>query len=151
MSKKIDLVIAQDYLNPFAAEHTPKLCADLEDYLVEEAGHYLNLTIEISCAAEQQERLRKAISNTFGQKRTHLRTDILLLRLQGWVLLALAVALVIIAQSLAVEGTIPLGIVTITAWMLVWRTGEIFLLDLRAGYRDLRKYQRIIDAPKQFI
>jgi hypothetical protein len=35
--------------------------------------------------------------------------------------------------------------------MMVWRAAEIVLLDLRSANRDIRKYQRIIHAPKQFI
>lgn len=151
MSKKIELVVAQDYLNPFAAVQNPRLCPELSDYLTEEARNHPNLSMEINCPAEEQERLCKAISNTFGEKHSRLKTEILLLRLQGLVLLALGVALAITAEFYEVEGTVPLGIVTITAWMLTWRTGEIFLLDIRAGYRDLRMYQRIINAPKQFI
>ena len=71
-------------------------------------------------------------------------------RLVAVVLLVLAIALVLSATAMGVEHIIPLGVVTITSWMLVWRTGEIFLLDIRSGRRELRKYQRIASAPKHF-
>ena len=67
------------------------------------------------------------------------------------VLLGLAIALVLTATTLGVESTIPLGVVTITAWMLVWRAGEILLLDIRSERRELRKYQRIVNAAKHYI
>jgi hypothetical protein len=35
--------------------------------------------------------------------------------------------------------------------MLVWRTGEIFILDIRSDQRELRKYQRIASAPRHFV
>ena len=151
MSKKIDLVIAQDYLNPFAAAHTPKLCSELADYLSDEASHQHSLSLEISCPAAEQERLGKAISNTFEQRIAQLKRDMLELRVQGFMLLILAVGIVMLATQFSVEGTIPLGIVTITAWMLVWRTAEICLLDIRAGFRDVRKYRHIINAQKHFL
>lgn len=151
MSKKIDLVIAQDYLNPFAAEHTPKLCSELADYLSDEASHQYSLSLEISCPAAEQERLGKAISNTFELRIARLKRDILELRVQGLVLLILAIGIVMLAMHFNVEGTIALGLVTITAWMLVWRTAEIFLLDIRAGFRDLRKYRLLINATRIFL
>lgn len=55
------------------------------------------------------------------------------------------------ATSLGVEGTIKVGVVTVTAWMMVWRTAEIFLLEIRSRRRELRKYQRIISAPRSFV
>ncbi|MBF7731259.1 hypothetical protein [Pseudomonas sp. N040] len=151
MNKTIDLVIAQDYLNPFAPAHSPKLCAELADYLCDEASHHPSLSLEISCPAAEQERLGKAIRNTFEHRIAQLKREILALRLQGLVLLALAVGIVSLATEFNVEGTIPLGLVTITAWMLVWRTAEIFLLDIRAGFLNVRKYRHIINAQKRFV
>jgi hypothetical protein len=66
-------------------------------------------------------------------------------------LLVLALALVLSATALGIEGTISAGVVTIIAWMLVWRTGEIFILDIRSDQRELRKYQRIASAPRHFV
>jgi len=151
MSKKIDLVIAQDYLNPFAAEKNPKLCSELADYLSDEASHQYRLSLEISCPAAEQERLGKAISNTFEQRIARLKSEMRGMRLQGLVLLALAIVLVTLAVQFNVEGTIPLGIVTVTAWMLVWRTAEIFLLDIRAGFHEVRKYRNIIKATRNYL
>ncbi len=151
MPKKIDLVIAQNYLSPFAALHNPRLSPELVDYLSTEAYYYEDLQLEISCPAADQERLEQAISNTFEQMTVHLKGDMRMLRVQAICLLALSFALVMTSTTLNIEGTISLGMVTIVAWMMVWRAAEIMLLDLRAAKRDVRKYRRIIDAPKQFI
>jgi len=67
------------------------------------------------------------------------------------VLLGLAILLVLGAQALDVKGTLAVGVVTITAWMLVWRAAEIFFLDIRSSQRDLRRCRRIADAPRQFV
>ena len=151
MSKKIDLVIAEDYLTPFGAVQNPRLSPELADYLSTEAYYYPDLSLEIRCPAAEQERLGQAISNTFGQKCVHLRGDMRMLRVQAMCLLAMSLVLVLISTTLNIEGTISLGMVTIVAWMLVWRSAEIVLLDLRAANRDIKKFQRIIHAPKQFI
>jgi hypothetical protein len=151
MSKKIDLVIAQDYLSPFGAVHSPRLCAELADYLSTEAYYHPSLNLEISCPEAEQERLVTAISNTFEQKCEHLKGDMRLLRVQALWLLALSLILAVVSIKLNIEGTISLGMITIVAWMMVWRAAEIVLLDLRSANRDIRKYQRIIHAPKQFI
>ncbi len=151
MSKKIDLVIAQDYLTPFGAVNNPRLCPELADYLTTEAYYHPDLSLEIRCPAAEQERLGQAISNTFEQKCVHLRGDMRMLRVQAMCLLALSLVLVLISTTLNIEGTISLGMVTIVAWMMVWRSAEIVLLDLRAANRDIKKFQRIIHAPKQFI
>jgi hypothetical protein len=34
--------------------------------------------------------------------------------------------------------------------MLLWRSAEIFFLDIRSVNRQLRKYQRIASASQQF-
>lgn len=151
MSKKIDLVIAEDYLTPFGAVQNPRLSPELADYLSTEAYYYPDLSLEIRCPAAEQERLGQAISNTFGQKCVHLRGDMRMLRVQAMCLLAMSLVLVLISTTLNIEGTISLGMVTIVAWMMVWRSAEIVLLDLRAANRDIKKFQRIIHAPKQFI
>ena len=151
MSKKIDLVIAEDYLTPFGAVQNPRLSPELADYLSTEAYYYPDLSLEIRCPAAEQERLGQAISNTFEQKCVHLRGDMRPLRVQAMCLLAMSLVLVLISTTLNIEGTISLGMVTIVAWMMVWRSAEIVLLDLRAANRDIKKFQRIIHAPKQFI
>ncbi|MWV17953.1 hypothetical protein F3I16_18080 [Pseudomonas sp. L-22-4S-12] len=151
MVQKIDLVIRGDYLQPFTADNKPKLCPELADYLQDEAGYQRELSLQVSCPAEERERLQQAIANTFAQKSEQLHGDMNAQRLAGLALLALAIALVLAATALGIEGTIPVGVVTVTAWMMVWRTAEIFLLDIRNSRRQLRKYQRIASAPKQFI
>ncbi|VXC30612.1 conserved hypothetical protein [Pseudomonas sp. 8AS] len=151
MVHKIDLVIRGDYLQPFAADSKPKLCPELADYLLDEAGFQRELSLQVSCPVEERERLQQAISNTFAQKSEQLQGAIRAQRLAGLGLLALAVALVLAATALGVEGTIPVGVVTVTAWMMVWRTAEIFLLDIRNSRRELRKYQRIGSAPRNFV
>lgn len=151
MTKKIDLTITHDYLNPFASPDTPRLCPELADYLSERAWYHPELELQISCPAQERERLQQAIANTFAEKSEQLKGDMRLLRLVGLALTVLAVALVLAATALGVEGTIPMGMVTIIAWMMVWRTAEIFLLDLNKGRRDLRKFQRITSAPKHFV
>jgi hypothetical protein len=150
MTQKIDLTIKQDYLNPYSGMDNPRLSPELLDYLLERAWYHPKLSLQINCPADEQERLKQAIDNTFAEKSQHLRGDLITQRLVGLILLALAIVLVLTATALGVENTIPLGIVTITAWMLVWRTGEIFLLDIRSGRRELRKYQRIASATKHF-
>ena len=151
MSEKIELLITQDYLNPYTPAHNPKLCAELADYLFDETSHKLRPSFEISCPAAEQERLGKAISNNFEHRIDQLKIETLGLRLQGVVLLVLAIGLALLADHFNVKGTVPLGIITITAWMLVWRATEIYLLDIRANNRDVRKYRHILNAEKRFI
>lgn len=151
MTHKIDLTIKQDYLNPYASPDKPKLSPELLDYLLDNAWYHPRLSLHISCPEGERERLQQAIGNTFAQKSGNLRRDISTQRLVALVLAGLAIALVLAATALGVENTIPLGIVTITAWMLVWRSGEILLLDIRSERRNLRKYQRIASAAKHFI
>ncbi|MGQ7959025.1 hypothetical protein ACUTAF_15165 [Pseudomonas sp. SP16.1] len=151
MVQQIDLVIRGDYLQAFAADHKPKLCPELLDYLLDEASYHSQLSLQIHCPEAERERLPRAIGNSCSHRIGQLKRDIRAWRLLALLLMALAVGLVILATWLEVEGTIPLGIITVTAWMLVWRTSEILLLDIRGGYRDIRRYQRLIDAPKQFL
>lgn len=151
MTKKIDLTITHDYLNPFASPDNPRLCTELADYLLDEAGYQRELSLQVSCPVEERERLQQAIANTFAQKSEQLQGAISAQRLAGLGLLALAIALVLAATALGIEGTIPVGVVTVTAWMMVWRTAEIFLLDIRNSRRELRKYQRIGSAPRHFV
>ena len=151
MTQRIDLTISRDYLEPFASPSTPKLCPELVDYLSENAWYHPELSLQISCPEDERERLQQAISNTFTQKSEQLSATINTQRLVALVLLALAIALVLAATALGVEGTIPVGLVTVTAWMLVWRTAEIFLLDIRSNLRERRKCQRIVSAPKHFL
>ncbi|HSC82227.1 MAG TPA: hypothetical protein VLC30_01300, partial [Pseudomonas sp.] len=98
-----------------------------------------------------RERLQQAISHTYTEKSDQLKGDIRAQRLGGLVLVVLAIALVLAATALGVEGTIPVGVVTVTAWMMIWRASEIFLLDIRNSRRELRKFQRIMSATKQFL
>lgn len=151
MTKKIDLTINHDYLNPFASADTPRLSPELVDYLSDSAWYHPELSLQIRCPEDERDRLQQAISNTFSEKSEQLRGNIRTQRLVALVLFGVALALVLAAMALGIEGTIPVGIVTVTAWMLVWRSGEIFFLDLRSGNRELRKYQRLASAPKQFI
>lgn len=151
MTKKIDLTINHDYLNPFASADTPRLSPELVDYLSDSAWYYPELSLQIRCPEAERDRLQQAISNTFSEKSEQLRGNIRTQRLVALVLFGVALAMVLAAMALGIEGTIPVGIVTVTAWMLVWRSGEIFFLDLRSGNRELRKYQRLASAPKQFI
>ncbi len=151
MTQRIDLTISRDYLEPFASPSTPKLCPELVDYLSENAWYHPELSLQISCPEDERERLQQAISNTFTQKSEQLSATINTQRLVALVLLVLAIALVLAATALGVEGTIPVGLVTVTAWMLVWRTAEIFLLDIRSNLRERRKCQRIVSAPKHFL
>lgn len=151
MTQRIDLTISRDYLEPFASPSTPKLCPELVDYLSENAWYHPELSLQISCPEDERERLQQAISNTFTQKSEQLSATINTQRLVALVLLVLAIALVLTATALGVEGTIPVGLVTVTAWMLVWRTAEIFLLDIRSNLRERRKCQRIVSAPKHFL
>ena len=150
MTKKIDLTISEDYLNPFASPYNPKLSPDLVDYLLEGAGYHPELTLQIRCPEAERERLQQAISNTFAQKSEQLKGDIRAQRLVMLTLLGLALALVLAGTALGIEGTIPVGVVTVTAWMLLWRSAEIFFLDIRGANRQLRQYQRIASASKQF-
>ncbi|MDR0208838.1 MAG: hypothetical protein LBJ33_06690 [Pseudomonas putida] len=55
----------------------------------------------------------------------------------------MALGLVLAGAARGIEGTIPVGVVTVTAWMLLWRSAEKFFLDLRNINRQQRKYQRI--------
>lgn len=150
MTKKIDLTISADYLNPFASPDNPKLSAELVDYLLESAGYHPELTLQIRCPDTERERLQQAIGNTFAQKSEQLKSDIRAQRLVALTLLGLALALVLAGTALGIEGTIPVGVVTVTAWMLLWRSAEIFFLDIRGANRQLRQYQRIASASKQF-
>jgi hypothetical protein len=151
MTKKIDLTIQHDYLNPFASPENPRLSPELVDYLSDSAWYHPELSLQISCPLDQQERLQQAISNTFTAKSEQLRGNINTQRLIALVLLGLAIALVLVATAMGVEGTIPVGLVTVTAWMLVWRSAEIFLLEIRGDRRELRKFQRIASAAKHFV
>ena len=150
MTKQIDLTITQDYLNPFASPDRPRLCPELVDYLSDSAWYHPELSLQIRCPEEERERLHQAIGNTFAEKSEQLRGDICTQRVVALVLLGLALALVLAGTALGIEGTIPVGVVTVTAWMLLWRSAEIFFLDIRSLNRELRKYQRIASAPKQF-
>lgn len=151
MSHQIDVTIQHDYLNPFASPANPRLCPELADYLSESAWYHAELNLQISCPEEQRARQQQAIGNTFAEKSAQLKGNINAQRLGGLVLVVLAIALVLAATALGVEGTIPVGVITVTAWMMIWRASEIFLLDIRNGRRELRKYQRIINAPKNFV
>lgn len=151
MTKQIDLTITADYLNPFASPENPRLSPELVDYLSENAWYHPELSLQIRCPEGERERLQQAIANTFEEKSEQLRGDISGQRLVGLTLLALAIALVLAATAMGVEGTIKVGLVTVTAWMMVWRTAEIFLLEIRSRRRELRKYQRIISAPRNFV
>jgi hypothetical protein len=150
MTKQIDLTITQDYLNPFASPDHPRLCPELVDYLSDSAWYHPELSLQIRCPEEERERLQQAIGNTFAEKSEQLRGNINTQRVVALVLLGLALALVLAGTALGIEGTIPVGVVTVTAWMLLWRSAEIFFLDIRSLNRELRKYQRIASAPKQF-
>ena len=151
MTKQIDLTITADYLNPFASPENPRLSPELVDYLSDNAWYHPELSLQIRCPEGERERLQQAIANTFEEKSEQLRGDISGQRLVGLTLLALAIALVLAATAMGVEGTIKVGLVTVTAWMMVWRTAEIFLLEIRSRRRELRKYQRIISAPRNFV
>ena len=104
---------------------------------------------EICCPEDERERLQQTISYTFAEK-SELRGDIRTQRLVALTLLGLALALALAGTALGIEGTIPVGVVTVTAWMLLWRSGEILFLDIRSANRQLRKYQRLANASKQF-
>ncbi|AGZ35601.1 MAG: hypothetical protein ACOKSU_17085 [Pseudomonas sp.] len=151
MTKIIDLTITQDCLNPFALPENPKLSPELTDYLSDSAWYHPDLCLHIRCPEDERERLQHAISNTFAEKREQLRGDIRVQRLVALTLLGLALALVLAGTALGIEGTIPVGVVTVTAWMLLWRSAEIFFLDIRSIKRQQRKYQRIASASKQFM
>lgn len=150
MTKNIDLTITQDYLNPFAAPDNPRLSPELVDYLSNSAWYHPELCLQIRCPEHERERLQQAISNTFAEKSEQLRGDIRTQRRVALVLLGLSLSLVLAGTALGLEATIPVGVVTVTAWMLVWRSAEIFFLDIRSANRERRKYQRIANAPKQF-
>lgn len=150
MTKKIDLTITHDYLNPFASPDTPKLSPELADYLLDSAWYHPKLCLQIRCPEDERERLQQAISNTFAQKSEQLRGDIRIQRLEALILLGLAIAVTLAGTALGIEGTIPVGVVTVTAWMLLWRSAEIFFLDIRSAHQQLRKYRRITSASKQF-
>ena len=151
MSKKIDLTIQHDYLNPFASPDNPRLSAELVDYLADRAWYHPELSLQISCPEGERERLQQAIGNTFADKSEQLRGSLNTQRLVALVLLALAIAIVLAATAMGVEGLISVGVVTVTAWMLVWRASEILFLDIRSDRRELRKCQRIASAPKYFV
>lgn len=150
MTKRIDLTISHDYLNSFASPDNPKLSPELVDYLSDSAGYHSELSLQIRCPEDERERLQQAISNTFAEKCEQLRGDIRAQRLGALILLGFSLALVLAGTALGIEGTIPVGVVTVTAWMLLWRSAEIFFLDIRGINRQLRKYQRITNASKQF-
>ncbi|MNF63144.1 hypothetical protein D3C84_448380 [compost metagenome] len=120
------------------------------DYLSDSAWYHPELCLQIRCPEDERERLQQAISNTFAEKSEQLRVDIRSQRLVALTLLGLALALALAGTALGIEGTIPVGVVTVTAWMLLWRSGEILFLDIRSANRQLRKYQRIASASKQF-
>ncbi|MNY07148.1 hypothetical protein D3C86_1399360 [compost metagenome] len=151
MTKKIDLTITHDYLNPFASLDHPRLRPELADYLSDSAWYHPELSLQIRCPEDERERLQHAISNTFTEKSEQLRGNIGTQRLVALVLLGLSLSLALAATALGIEGTLPVGVVTVTAWMLVWRSAEIFFLDIRSSNRERRKYQRIASAPKHFI
>ena len=150
MIKNIDLTITQDYLNPFAAPDNPRLSPELVDYLSNSAWYHPELCLQIRGPENERERLQQAISNTFSEKSEQLRGEIRTQRVIALVLLGLSLSLVLAGTALGLEATIPVGVVTVTAWMLVWRSAEIFFLEIRSVNRELRKYQRIASAPKQF-
>ncbi|GLX91168.1 hypothetical protein Pfra02_37360 [Pseudomonas fragi] len=150
MLKKIDLTIIHDYLNPFTSPDAPKLSPELADYLLDSAWYYPKLCLQINCPENERERLQQAINNTFAEKSEQVRGDILILRLEALTLLGLALAVVLVGKSLEIESTIPVAIFTVTVWMLLWRSAEIFFLDMRSAYRELRKYRRIASATMQF-
>jgi hypothetical protein len=76
MTKKIDLSITHDYLNPFASPDNPKLSPELVDYLSDSAWYHPELCQQIRCPEDERERLQQAISNTFAEKSEQLRVDI---------------------------------------------------------------------------
>lgn len=151
MTRIIELTITHGYLNPFASPDNPKLSPELADYLSDSAWYHPELCLHIRCPEDERERLQQAIKNTFAQKREQLGGDIRTQRLVALTLLGLALALVLAGTALGIEGTIPVGVVTVTAWMLLWRSAEIFFLDIRSIKRQQRKYQRIASASKQFV
>ena len=151
MTKRIDLTISRDYLNPFASPDEPKLSPELVDYLTDSAWYHSELSLQIRCPEDERERLQQAISNSFTEKSEQLRGDIRSQRLVALTLLCFSLALALAGTALGIEGTIPVGVVTVTAWMLLWRSAEIFFLDIRSVNRQLRKYQRIASASKQFL
>ena len=125
MTKTIDLTITHDYLNPFASPDNPKLSPELVDYLSDSAG----TTTSCACTFAVQKRsvnacsrpsvipLRKRGNNSEGYSHpTPGSVDAP----------GLALALVLAGTALGIEGTIPVGVVTVTAWMLLWRSAEIF-------------------------
>ena len=150
MTKKIDLTITHDYLNPFASPDNPKLSPELVDYLSDSAWYHPELSLHVRCPEDERERLQQAISNTFTEKTDQLKGDIRIQRLVALTLLSLALALVLAGTALGIEGTIPVGVVTVTAWMLLWRSAEIVFLDIRSIHRQQRKSQRIAKASLQF-
>ena len=91
-----------------------------------------------------------AYSNTFAEKSEQVRGDILILQLEALTLQGLALAVGLIDNALGIESTIPVAVFTVTVWMLLWRSAEIFFLDIRSAYRELRKYRRIASATKQY-
>ena len=70
--------------------------------------------------------------------------------MEALTLLGLALAVGLIGKALGNESTIPVAVFTVTVWMLLWRSAEIFFLDIGSAYRELRKYRRIASATKQF-
>ncbi len=150
-TKTIEVLISRDYLNPYAPAAAAQLNAELVDYLCESAWYHPHLRLQIQCPADQQAQLGEAIGRTFTEKALRLKQAVALQRLEALVLLGLAILLVLGAQALEVKGTLAVGVVTITAWMLVWRAAEIFFLDIRSSQRDLRRCRRIADAPRQFV
>ena len=73
MTRKIDLTINHDYLNPFASPGNPKLCPELVDYLSASAWYHTDLSLQISCPEDERERLQQALGNTFAEKSEQLR------------------------------------------------------------------------------
>lgn len=146
----IELRIAQDYLNPFAPPAAAQLSNELADYLCEQAWYHPQLSLRIQCPADQQAPLGEAIARTFTARAQRLKQSIALQRMEALLLIGLAILLVLGAQALQVKGTLAVGIVTITAWMLVWRAAEICFLDIRSSHRDRRRCERLASAPREF-
>jgi len=109
MTKKIDLTITHDYLNPFASPDNPKLSPELVDYLSDSAWYHPELCLQIRCPEDERERLQQAISNTFAEKSEQLRVDIRSQRLVALTLLGLALALALAGTALGIRRHHPRG------------------------------------------